>query len=94
MCPKPITGYRQDYNTLWRGKLVIGHDPDRSARCRRWVIRAVLTQCHPFPIYPDQRTSSDRPGMSQTCQFRTNALQGQLFDHLIGVTAEADGGFV
>jgi hypothetical protein len=37
MCPKPSTGYRQDYNTLWRGKLVIGHDPDRSARCRRWV---------------------------------------------------------
>jgi hypothetical protein len=21
-----------------------------------------------LPVYPDQRTSSDRPGMSQTCQ--------------------------
>ena len=26
MCPKPTTGYWQDYNTLWRGRLVIGHD--------------------------------------------------------------------
>jgi len=53
MCPKPITGYRQDYNTLWRGKLVIGHDPDRSARCRRWAIRVVLTVLRSLPVFPD-----------------------------------------
>jgi hypothetical protein len=28
----------------------------------------------PFPVYPEQRTSSDRPGMSQTCQ-RTKSLR-------------------
>jgi hypothetical protein len=38
MCPKPSTGYRQDYDTLWRGKLVIGYDPDRPTRCRTWVL--------------------------------------------------------
>jgi hypothetical protein len=37
MCPNPSMGCRQDYNTLWRGRLVIGHDLDRPARCRIWV---------------------------------------------------------
>src|SRR5271154_4560289 len=27
----------------------------------------VLTHCQPLPVCPDQRTSSDCPGMSQTC---------------------------
>ena len=29
----------------------------------------------PLPVYPDQRTSSDRPGMSGWCHFRTHASQ-------------------
>jgi hypothetical protein len=57
MCPKPITGYRQDYNTLWRGKLVIGHDPDRSARCRRWVKNGSVRARVARPFYPQTQKS-------------------------------------
>jgi hypothetical protein len=35
--------------------------------CHLWVSGA-LPLCQPFPIYREQRTSSDRPGMSQRCQ--------------------------
>jgi hypothetical protein len=37
------------------------------------VIRVVLTTCRPLPVYPDQRTSTDRSGWSGSCQFRTRA---------------------
>jgi hypothetical protein len=39
------------------------------------VIRAGLTHCQPLPVYPDQQTSADRPGMSQTCHEETRAAQ-------------------
>src|SRR5207244_1653128 len=34
----------------------------------------------PLPVYPEQRTSSDRPGWSVSCHQRTSLL----FDHLVG----------
>ena len=44
--------------------------PDRLA-CRQSVIGAVLTLCRSLPVYPDQRTSSDQPGWSVSCQKQT-----------------------
>jgi hypothetical protein len=38
-----------------------------------WVNRVVLTASQPLPVYPDQRTSSDRPGMSGWCHKQTHA---------------------
>src|SRR5450755_1528124 len=40
----------------------------------------------PLPVYPDQRTSSDRPGMSGWCHEETHAPQQTitLFYHLVG----------
>jgi hypothetical protein len=40
MSTRTRSASQQDSNTLWREKLVIGHDPDRSARCRSWVKRS------------------------------------------------------
>jgi hypothetical protein len=34
------------------------------------IIRVDLTIDQPLPIYPDQRTSSDRPDWSGSCQER------------------------
>jgi hypothetical protein len=36
----------------------------------------------PLPVYPDEQTFSESIGMSQTCQFRTHALQqtATMFD--------------
>jgi hypothetical protein len=39
----------------------------------QWVNRITLTVGRPLPIYADQRTSSDRPGMSGWCQTRKNS---------------------
>jgi hypothetical protein len=39
-----------------------------------WVNRVVLTVVRSLPVYPDKRTSSDRPGMSGWCQQRTKAV--------------------
>src|SRR6266478_3912891 len=36
------------------------------------VNRVVLTVVRPLPVYPDERTSSDRPGMSGWCQIPTS----------------------
>ena len=47
---------QQDSNTLWREKLVIGHDPDRTARCRRWVIRRPKPIAVAFPFCRQERT--------------------------------------
>src|ERR1700676_4358461 len=47
-----------------------------TASCPRWVKSAGLTLCRSLPVYPDQRTSSDRPGWSVSCQkqkFTTNS---------------------
>ncbi len=33
------------------------------------VIRVVLAVGQPLPVYPDEQTSSDSVGMSQTCQY-------------------------
>ena len=43
-----------------------------------------------LPVHPDQRTSSDRPGMSQTCHQETHAPQqtASLFDHLVGAAKQ------
>ncbi len=35
---------------------------------RLWVISAVLTVGRSLPVYPDEETSCDPVGMSQTCQ--------------------------
>src|ERR1700694_3625629 len=50
-------------------KYQTGNGPERPFR----VISTVLTVVRPFQLYPDQRTSSDRPGMSQKFQFQTHA---------------------
>jgi hypothetical protein len=34
------------------------------------VNRVILTGYQPLPVYPDQRTSSDRPGWSGSCHDR------------------------
>jgi hypothetical protein len=39
----------------------------------QWVNRVGLALCQPLPVSPNQRTLSDRPGVSQRCQ-RTNPL--------------------
>jgi len=39
-----------------------------SGPCLSWVISAVSTVGLPLPISPYKRTSSNRPGMSETCQ--------------------------
>jgi hypothetical protein len=55
MCPNPSMGCRQDYNTLWRGRLVIGHDLDRPARCRIWVtsLPRIAAAVPPFTLKAD-----------------------------------------
>jgi hypothetical protein len=58
MSTRTRSASQQDSNTLWREKLVIGHDPDRSARCRRWVKRVALGVDRPLPVNRDQRTLS------------------------------------
>src|SRR5450631_2198147 len=35
---------------------------------------AALTLGQPLPVYPEQRTTSDRPGWSGSCQERTHAV--------------------
>jgi hypothetical protein len=70
------------------GKLIstIGHALLRiSAKCRLRVKRVVLTLRQSLLICPDQRTSSDRPSMSQTCQIPTSPVDcrvvlGTAFD--------------
>jgi hypothetical protein len=42
-----------------------------------WVKRVGLTVGQPLRADPDQRTSSDRPGMSGWCQPRTYAVRSQ-----------------
>ena len=39
------------------------------------VISAVFTAGRSLPVFPEQRTSSDRPGIAQTYHFRTHALR-------------------
>jgi hypothetical protein len=46
----------------------------RWARSPKWVNRVTLVVGRPLPVYPDQRTSSDHPGMSGWCQ-RTKSLR-------------------
>jgi hypothetical protein len=49
-----------------------------------WVNRFVLATGQPLPVYPDERTSSDRPGCSGSCHFLTHAPQQEkLFDNLV-----------
>jgi hypothetical protein len=47
--------------------------------CRSWVKSAVLTLVRPLPVNPEQWTSSDRPGMSQTCQQRPLNKNASIF---------------
>lgn len=49
----------------------------RSEQYRPWVISVGLTGHRPLPVYPDQRTSSDRAGWSGWCPLH-------LFGHLVG----------
>jgi hypothetical protein len=49
----------------------------RNRRCPSWVNRVGLTVGQPLPVYPDERTSSEPVGMSQTCQqatYRTRSI--------------------
>jgi hypothetical protein len=49
-----------------------------------WVNRFVLATGQPLPVYPDERTSSNRPGCSGSCHFLTHAPQQEkLFDNLV-----------
>ena len=45
---------------------------DQWLRCPSWVNRVGLTAYRRLPVYPEQRTSSDHPGMSQTCHEQTS----------------------
>jgi hypothetical protein len=47
------------------------------------VTSAVLTLYRRLPVYPDKQTLLVSVGMSQTCHFRTYAMQQNLFDHLV-----------
>jgi hypothetical protein len=48
----------------------------RQRRYRQsWVKSVVLTVVRPLPIYPGERTSPDRTGMSQKCQHATSNVQ-------------------
>jgi FixJ family two-component response regulator len=38
-----------------------------------WVNRVILVFCQPLPVYPEQRTSADRPRWSAWCQQRSFA---------------------
>jgi hypothetical protein len=49
-----------------------------------WVISAGMTVGPPLPVYPDEWTSSERPGRSGSCQQRKSA---DLFDHFVGAAA-------
>src|SRR5258708_7243750 len=51
-----------------------------------WVKSAGLTPRRPLPVYPNQRTLSDRPSWSVWCQERTmhGGKNASLLDHLIG----------
>lgn len=42
-----------------------------TARLPKWVIRVSLAPRPLLPIYPEQRTSQDRPGWSVSCQQAT-----------------------
>jgi hypothetical protein len=44
------------------------------------VKSAVSTLCQPLPVYPDQRTSSDRPSWSGWCQKRMSSPNRSLVD--------------
>jgi hypothetical protein len=48
------------------------------SRCQLWVIRVTLTVGRPLPLYLDERTSSDGPGMSGWCQWATSTWQTPL----------------
>ena len=42
-----------------------------SGRCLKWVIRVGLTLSPLLPVYPNERTSRDRPGWSVLCHRQT-----------------------
>src|SRR5258706_4621193 len=42
-----------------------------TTRCPPRVNRVSLAACRSLPVFPEQRTSSGRPGMSQTCHEQT-----------------------
>jgi hypothetical protein len=46
----------------------------------QWVNRDVLRVVGPLPVYPEKRTSSDRPGWPGSCHERKSLA---LFDHFI-----------
>src|SRR5882724_144904 len=54
------------------------------------VNRAGLTFGQPLPVYPGQRTLSDRLGRSVSCQQETHAPQqtASLFDHHVGTSEQ------
>jgi hypothetical protein len=47
-----------------------------------WVNRVGLTLSPPLPVYPDERTSSDRPDRSVSCQHRTYASKFAAIEQL------------
>ncbi len=63
-----------------------------SAGGRLWVNRVTLTACRSLPVYPCERTSSDRPGMSQTGQQWTHAPRQKQHRHSITSSAVANNG--
>jgi hypothetical protein len=60
---------------------------------RLWAKSYVLTLGLPLPVYPHERTSSDRPGWSGSCQKPTYARQqtAALLDHLAARPSSAGG---
>jgi hypothetical protein len=54
--------------TLVTRKGVCSHSFPEGGRSPLWVKSVGLTLCQPLAVHPEQRTLSDRPGMSQRCQ--------------------------
>jgi hypothetical protein len=59
-------------------------------QCLRWIKSCPDGPEPPPPVFPEQRTSSDRPGMSEKCHKQTHAAKqiAMLFDYLIGLSKQ------
>jgi hypothetical protein len=62
--------HRATYQTIvdWSAMLIIVAGTRTDGSCPLWIIRVVVAVGQPLPVYPDEQTSSDSVGVSQTCE--------------------------